>query len=101
MPVEGLSFGDGVVLYNGVPLEQCSQGEKIKISTSIAMSTEVNDNQLKVVLIKDGSLLDEDNMKLITNMALDKDYQVWIRKLTSTGKVGIVIEDGEIKSINK
>ena len=101
MPVEGLSFGDGVVLYNGVPLEQCSQGEKIKISTSIAMSTEVNDNQLKVVLIKDGSLLDEDNMKLITNMALDKDYQVWIEKVDSTGKVGIVIEDGEIKSINK
>ena len=100
MPVKGLSFGDGVVLFNGIPLEQCSQAEKIKISTSIAMSSN-NDKQLKVVLIKDGSLLDEDNMKIITDMAKEKDYQVWIEKVDSSGKIGIVIEDGEIKAINK
>ena len=100
MPVEGLSFGDGVVLFNGIPLEQCSQAEKIKISSSIAMSSD-NNKQLKVVLIKDGSLLDEDNMKIITDMAEEKDYQVWIEKVDSSGKIGIVIEDGEIKAINK
>lgn len=100
MPVEGLSFGDGVVLFNGIPLEQCSQAEKIKISSSIAMSSD-NNKQLKVVLIKDGSLLDEDNMKIITDMAEEKDYQVWIEKVDSSGKIGIVIEDGEIKTINK
>ena len=99
MPVEGLSFGDGVVLFNGIPLEQCSQAEKIKISTSIAMSNN-SEKQLKVVLIKDGSLLDEDNMKIITDMAKEKDYQVWIEKVDSSGKIGIVIEDGEIKTIN-
>lgn len=99
MPVEGLSFGDNVVLFKGIPLEQCSQAEKIKISTSIAMSNN-NDKQLKVVLIKDGSLLDEDNMKIITDMAKEKDYQVWIEKVDSSGKIGIVIEDGEIKTIN-
>lgn len=100
MPVEGLSFGDNIVLFKGIPLEQCSQAEKIKISTSIAMSSN-NDKQLKVVLIKDGSLLDEDNMKIIVDMAEEKDYQVWIEKVDSSGKIGIVIEDGEIKTINK
>lgn len=100
MPVEGLSFGDNVVLFKGIPLEQCSQAEKIKISTSIAMSNN-NDKQLKVVLIKDGSLLDEDNMGIITDMAKEKDYQVWIEKVDSSGKIGIVIEDGEIKTINQ
>lgn len=101
MPVEGLSFGDGVVLYNEIPLDQCSQGEKIKISTSIAMSDQsTKGDQLKVILIKDGSLLDEDNMKVITEMAKEKDYQVWIEKVDSSGKIGIVIEDGEVKSIN-
>lgn len=49
----------------------------------------------------DGSLLDEDNMKIITDMAEEKDYQVWIEKVDSSGKIGIVIEDGEIKAINK
>ncbi len=98
MPVEGLSFGDNSILYNGIPFEQCSQAEKIKISSSIAMAAE-NEKHLKVVLIKDGSLLDEDNMKIITDMAIEKDYQVWIEKVDSTGQIGIVIEEGEIKNV--
>lgn len=99
MPVDGLAFGDSCITFNDLPLDQCSQGEKIRISTAIAMGM-AKDKQLRVVLIKDGSLLDEDNMKVITDMATDNDFQVWIEKVDSTGKIGIVIEDGTIKTIN-
>lgn len=98
MPIDDLSIGDGVVLYKNIPFEQCSQGEKIKISTSIAMSG-AKDKNLSVVLIKDGSLLDEDNLKIISDMANEKDFQVWIERVDSTGEVGVVIEDGMVKGV--
>ena len=31
-------------------------------------------------------------------MVKDKDYQLWIECVDDTGKLGIVIEDGQVKS---
>ena len=53
--------------------------------------------KLRVIIIVDGSLLDSENFKVIENMANDNDFQVWIEKVDDTGKIGIYIEDGEIK----
>jgi hypothetical protein len=38
MPVEGLGFGDGLVTFNGIPLDQCSSAEQLRISLGIAMA---------------------------------------------------------------
>jgi hypothetical protein len=35
-------------------------------------------------------------MKLLTDMARERDYQVWIERVDSSGKVGFVLEDGAI-----
>ena len=47
--------------------------------------------------IRDGSLLDEDSLRAIAEWAEKNDYQLWIEKVDTTGKVGIVIEDGQVK----
>jgi chemotaxis protein histidine kinase CheA len=93
LPVEGLGFGDGVVTYNGVPFEQASSAEQLRVSLSIAMAA---NPKLRVIRIQDGSLLDDDSMAQIAEMAKANEYQVWIERVDTTGKVGIVIEDGMV-----
>lgn len=95
MPVEGLGFADGIVTYNGLPFDQASASEQVRVSMAIVMSA---NPKLRVVRITDGSLLDDDSRALVEQMARDADFQVWIEAVDSSGKVGIVIEDGSVKS---
>lgn len=98
MPIEGLSWEEDKVLYNNIPYDQISGAEQLRVSMAIAMAA---NPKLRVILIKDGSLLDQDNLKVVEEMAKDKDFQVWIESVDESGEIGIVIEEGEVKKINK
>jgi hypothetical protein len=95
LPLEGLSFDEEGVLYNGVPFAQASSAERLRVGIAIAMAV---NPQIRVIRITDGSLLDSENMALIAQMAGDNDFQVWIERVDESGKVGVVIEDGEVAS---
>lgn len=97
MPVEGLGFGEGVVLYNGVPFDQASTAEQLRVSLAIAMA---GNPKLRVIRIQDGSLLDDDSLASIAQMAKDGEYQVWIEKVDASGKIGIVIDDGAVVAVD-
>lgn len=97
MPIDGLAWSEIAVTYHGIPFEQLSAAEQLKISMAMAM---VANPKLRVILIRDGSLLDSENLKVIQEMAADLDFQVWIERVDDSGKVGIYIEDGEVKTIN-
>lgn len=94
MPVQGLSFDEEGLTFDGIPFAQVSSAEQLRISTAMAMAA---NPKLKVIKITDGSLLDSDSMKIIEKLADDNDYQVWIEVVDDTGKVGVYIEDGEVK----
>ncbi len=94
LPIEGLGVDDTGVTFNGVPLSQCSSAEQLKVSLAIAMTGEP---KIRVIRITDGSLLDSDSMNYLEQVAIEKDFQIWIEKVDETGKVGIYIEDGEVK----
>lgn len=94
LPVKGLEFGDGELLMNGVPLEQLSAAEQLKLSMDIAMA---ENPKLRVILLKDASLLDDQSMEYIRHRAEAEGYQVWAERVASDGAVGFVIEDGELK----
>ncbi len=96
-PVDGLAFGDGTVTYNGLPLEQASMAEQIRISLAMAMAM---NPQIRVIRISDGSLLGTEVLAVIEQMAAAGDYQIWMEVVDETGKVGIVIEDGQVKADN-
>jgi len=98
MPIEGLDFEEGGVIYNGIPFEQVSDSEKLKVSMAIAMAL---NPKIRVIRITDGSLLDSENMEIIQSMAKKKDFQVWIEKVDETGQVGIFIEDGQVVTKKK
>jgi len=56
--------------------------------------------KLRVIRITEGSSIDSKHMKIISDMAADKDFQVWIEKTNETGELGIFIEDGMVKKNN-
>ena len=93
-PVEGLSLGDGEVLVDGLPFDQAATSKKIRTSMAIAMAANPT---VRVIRIIDGSLLDEDAMKLVADMARDHDFQVWIEVVSDGEGTGILIEDGHVK----
>lgn len=95
MPVEGLAFGDGEVLYRGVPFAQASSAEQLRVSVAIAMAA---NPKLRVLRVKDGGLLDETSLAVLAEMAEAHDYQVWI-ETAGTHRPGIVMEDGMVKAL--
>jgi DNA repair exonuclease SbcCD ATPase subunit len=93
MPVPGLSFGEGEILFNDLPFNQASDAEQLRISVAIAMAS---NPKLRVLRIRDGSLLDKNSLAQVAAMADLNDYQVWIERVDTSGKVGIVMEDGQV-----
>lgn len=100
MPVEGLSFAvdaDGVatLMFDGLPFDkdQISTAVQLRVSTAIGMAA---NPRLRVLRIKDGSLLDEDSMKILAKMADTEDFQIWV-EVVGDGGVGIIMENGLIK----
>lgn len=95
LPIAGLGLNDAGVTYEGIPFEQCSSAEQLRIS--VAMGIALNP-ELRVLLIRDGSLLDEDSLKTISAMAEEADAQVWIEVVTGDpDKASVIIESGEVK----
>ncbi len=94
IPVAGIDFGDNEVLLNEVPFNQASDAEQLRTSVAIAMAL---NPKLRVVRIRDGSLLDSDAMLLLAEMAEKHDMQVWIERVDSSGKIGFVLEDGHVR----
>ncbi|MES2524009.1 MAG: AAA family ATPase [Gemmatimonadota bacterium] len=91
MPIPGLGFTADGVTYNSLPLEQASSAEQLRVSVAIAMAA---NPKLRVLRIKDGSLLDEASLALLEEMVDAQDFQVWIERVDTSGTVGIIMEDG-------
>jgi hypothetical protein len=95
MPVEGIGFGDGEILLNGVPFSQASSAEQLR--TSVAIAAAMN-SKLKVIHIRDGSLLDDDSMAWVAKFAKDNGLQVWVEVVGTEKGDGILIEEGQVKA---
>jgi hypothetical protein len=96
-PVEGLGFVDDEVMYNGLPFTQASNAEQIKVSIAMGMAF---NPKLRVMRIKDGSLLDDDSMAVVESMAVEHDFQVFVEIVDVSGKIGVYLVDGEIATID-
>lgn len=97
MPIDNLGIEDGKVTYKGIEFKELSSSERLRVSLSIAMAMNPD---LRTILARDASLLDEDHLEVIAEMAKDKDYQIWLEMVDDSGEVGVVIEEGEVKKVN-
>lgn len=98
LPLDGIGFGDGFVTLNGVPFDQASDAEQLRASCAIAMAS---NPKLRVLRIRDGSLLDENGLRSLAEMADANDYQVWVERVDTSGAVGFVLENGHLRTIQQ
>jgi hypothetical protein len=106
MPVEGLALAricdvvpgdiaeDLIVTFGGVPFTQSSGAEQLRVSTRIAMAA---NPKLRVLRVKDGSLLDPTGLKLLAELAKDNDFQIWGEFVGEGEGVGVIMESGAVK----
>lgn len=94
LPVSGIAFGDEEILLNGIPFDQASSAEQLRTSVAIAMAA---NPKLRVIRVQDGSLLDDEAMAILAEMAAANDCQVWIEVVQSGRSSAVVIEDGTVR----
>jgi hypothetical protein len=96
-PVPGLAFGEDEVIYRGYPFNQISNAEQIRCAVAIGMAS---NPELRVMRIKDGSLLDNKAIAILAEMCKAHDYQVFLEMVDTSGKIGVYLEDGEVEAVN-
>lgn len=94
LPVEGLDFDGASVTYLGVPFSQASSAEQLRVSVALAMAA---NPKLRIMLIRDGSLLDRSNLELLAEMAMKHEHQVWIERVGVGPETLVVMEDGAVR----
>ena len=92
-PVEGLGLDEMGVKFDGLPFDQAASSEQLRIS--VAMGLAMNP-RLKLLLIRDGSLLDDANLAMIGAMAEAAGAQVLIERVGVDSHTSVVIEDGSV-----
>lgn len=97
MPIEGLSFTPGEVLYKGVPYAQASAAEQIRVATAIGMTLRP---ELRILCIRDGSLLDDSSRAIIAQLADEHDFQVWLEAVSPEPTIGFHMVDGRLAAID-
>lgn len=92
-PVPGLGFDENGVTYQGVPFKQASTAEQIRVSMGMAIAL---NPKLRIIRIADGSLLDQNSLALVEEMATKHDYQVWLECVGEGREGAFTIVDGEL-----
>lgn len=92
-PIEGLTVGEDGVEFEGVIFEQASGAQRIRVSAAIGLAM---NPELKVLLIRDASLMDEESMAALHELAVEAEAQIWLEVVTTDKDVGIILEDGSV-----
>jgi DNA repair exonuclease SbcCD ATPase subunit len=98
LPIEGLTFSEDELQLGGIPLKQCSASQQLKASVMIASAL---NPRVRVLLIEDGSLLDEDSKREMLKWAREAGFQDFMEMVSDKSKVGFVIEEGAVVSVQQ
>jgi len=94
-PLPGLGVSaDGLPTLNDIPLSQASSSEQLRIGAAIALS---GDRPLRLLLIREGSMLDEGGLADLDSICQEFNAQALVERVADTRSPGAVyIEDGEV-----
>lgn len=94
LPVRGMALGEDDVLLHGVPFDQASDAEQLRAGLALAMAS---DPELRVIRVRDGSLLDQKAWAVINEVAKAEDFQIWIESVQPHGKSAIIMQNGAVR----
>lgn len=93
-PIDGLGLSDDGVTFMGLPFSQASSSQQLRTSVAIGMAL---NPLLKVLLVRNGNMLDDDSLQAVAEQAEQADCQVWCEYVTADPKgVQVFIEDGHV-----
>ena len=93
-PVAGLSIDENGVTFDGVPFGQVNSAMRRRVAFAIATA---GDPKLKLVIVKDGDLLDADSLAAIREVADERGYTVLVeRDRDESRSIGFTVQDGEL-----
>lgn len=93
-PVDGLSVDDAGITFDGVPFAQVNSAMRRRVAFAIATA---GDPKLKLVIVKDGDLLDADSLDAIREVADERGYTVLVeRDRDESRRIGFTVRDGAL-----
>ena len=93
LPVPGMTFDPDGVKLDGIPFEQASTEEAIRVS--VLMGIHLNP-QLKIMLVRDGNAFDKKRRPMLAEIADEFGMQLWIEEHDSDDPAAVVIEEGRV-----
>lgn len=92
----GLGLDERGVTWGGIPLAQCSSAEQLRVAVGLGFAA---NPQIRIVLLREGALLDDTSLAAVIAMAEQADAQVWIEVVGDRGPGAVIIEDGAIREV--
>lgn len=94
-PVDGLSVDDSGVTFEGIPFTQVNSAMRRRVAFAIATA---GNPDLRLVIVKDGDLLDGDSLTAIQSLAEERGYTVLVeRDRDESREIGFTIVDGALE----
>jgi len=90
-------FDTSCVRYNGIPLGECSDSERILLTVPLVMAKH---STLRIMRVQYSNLLDSESMIKLKDLTYEHDYQLWLESVEEAGDVGVLIEDGHVAAID-
>lgn len=93
-PVPGLGLNDEGVTFFDLPFNQAGSSEQVRVSVAIGVALNPT---LRVLLIRNGNLLDKKSLAAVAEQAAAAGMQVWCEYVTEGAEgVSVFIEDGRV-----
>lgn len=95
IPIPGLAVTEDGLTINGVTPENLSQGEKLRLGINAALAMQP---ELKILLVRDASLLDEDSLNKVIEDAKQHDTTILLEIVSgnpNTAAASVYITEGE------
>jgi hypothetical protein len=89
----GFGFGREGLLLDGVPYSQASGAESIIAAAEVAAA---GNPELRLILIRDASLLDSTSRQKLATWAEDKGLRVVMEVVDENAETGVIIADGAV-----
>lgn len=96
IPVEGLAVTEDGLTIDGVPFRQVNSARRLQVAFELATAQRPD---LRLVIIRDGDLLDSDTLAAVAKSAEGSGYLVLVeRSRDESSKIGFTISQGEVVS---
>lgn len=92
----GLDVAETGVTFHGVPVKQASSAEQLRVAVGIGLAA---NPEIRVILIREGALLDDQALAEVVAMAAAADAQVWVERVGDGAECSVIIEDGEVQEV--